>query len=211
MLAYGVSRHTVRKAMQALKQMGVIEVLQGKGSVVVSIPGKMSFVERVPSIEALIDSGGTTDRCLIDKQRICADGELAEAFACEIGREFLQMRFLRHLIKAKSTPMALLTVWIDPMFETISSLLEVEGGYTRDAIVEVMKLQYAFETTAVRQIVSACTLNAETASLLNRPESDSALKIERRYYQNSTKSPHLRSISICRSDLLSVESFFQAN
>ena len=211
MLAYGVSRHTVRKAMETLKQVGIIEVLQGKGSTVVSKPGRMSFIDRVPSIESLIDNGGTTDRLLIDKKLVHANEELAEAFACKLGREFLEMRFLRHIIKTKSIPMALLTVWIDPMFESISKLLEDEGGYTRDAIVEVMKSQYAFETTAVRQTVSACSLDTETARVLNQSESDSALKIERRYYQNSTKSPHLRSISICRSDLLTVESFYQAN
>lgn len=72
--------------------------------------------------------------------------------------------------------------------------LETEGGTPRDTIVEVMKRRFEFETGVIRQNVSAC-----------------ALLIERRYYQNSAGTPHVRTVSICRGDLLSIESYFQAN
>ncbi len=211
MTAYGVSRHTVRRATQALKQMGVIEARQGKGSIVVSRPGSTAFIERAPSIEEFVDKGASLDRRLVEKRIVLANGALAEAFGCSPGRELLETRYLRHVVRDTAVPAVFLTVWIDPMFESIANLLEIEDGTTRDAIVEVMKRQFALETGVIRQNVSACALDTVAAGMLDRPLGECALRIERRYYQKSASTPHLRTISICRSDLLSIESYFQAN
>ena len=211
MSAYGVSRHTVRQATQALKQMGVIEPRQGVGSVVVSKPGGTSFIERVPSVEAIVDMGAEIDRRLIGKKLVSAGEDLATAFGCDPDREFLEMKFLRHVVGETTVPTVFLTVWLDPLFGAISDLLESEGGTTRDAIVEIMKREFAFEVSAIRQNVSAWALDAEAAAVLKRAEGECALKIERRYYQKSSTQPHLRTMSICRGDLLTIESYFQAN
>lgn len=211
MTAYGVSRHTVRQAMQSLKQMGVIQVHQGKGSVVVSKPDATAFIEKIPSLEAIVDMGADLNRRLLKKLVVIADGELAGAFGCETGREFLEMHFVRNLIREPEVPTVFLKVWVDPVFGSISDFLEFEGGTTRDAMVDVLKRHFEFETGAIRQTVSACTIDDEAASVLNLPVGGCALKIERRYYQSPVLLPHLRSISVCRGDLLRIESHFQAN
>ncbi len=211
MTAYGVSRHTVRRAMQSLKQMGVIQAQQGKGSIVVSKSNSAAFIEKIPSLEAIVDIGADLNRRLLGKSIVIADDELASAFGCATGREFLEMHFVRNLITEREVPTVFIKVWIDPIFESISEFLEIEGGTTRDAIVDVMKQHFQFETGAIRQTVSACGIDTQTAAILDRSVGECALKIERRYYQNSVSLPHLRSISICRGDLLKIESHFQAS
>lgn len=209
--AFGVSRHTVRQATQALKQMGVIDARQGKGSVVVSKPGPTVFVERMHSVKSLVGEGASVNRLLVRKLTVRADGELAEAFGSGPDREFLELHYLRQIVKDPPLPAVFLKVWVDPMFESISNALETEDGTTRDAIVEVMKRRFEFETGAIRQNVSACTLDEATAAMLDRSAGECALLIERRYYQNSAGTPHVRTASVCRGDLLSIESYFQAN
>ena len=211
MNAFGVSRHTVRQAMQSLKQMGIIQAHQGKGSIVVSESNNAAFIEKIPSLEAIVDMGAELNRRLLKKTVVVADDELAGAFGCGKGREFLEMHFVRNLIQEPEVPTVFLKVWIDPIFESISDYLETDGGTTRDAIVEVMKQHFEFDTGAIRQTVSACAIDAETEAVLKLPVGECALKIERRYYQNPVSLPHLRSISICRGDLLRIESHFQAN
>ncbi len=211
MAAYGVSRHTVRQATQALRQMGIIEARQGRGSIVVAKPGLSAFVERVASIEELVNNGAKLDRRLVGKTTVEADSELSQAFGCKPGREFVEMRFVRHIVSDRAIPTVALTVWIDPMFESISTTLESENGTTRDAIVEVMRRQFAFETASIRQNVSAFALDEASAEALGRPLGECALRIERRYYRDSSSTPHLRTVSICRHDLLSIDSYFQAN
>lgn len=209
--AFGVSRHTVRQATQALKQMGVIDARQGKGSVVVSKPGPTAFVERMHSFKGLVDEGASVNRRLVRKLIVRADGELGEAFSCGPGRELLELQYLRQIVEDPPLPAVFLKVWIDPMFESISNALETEVGTTRDAIVEVMKRRFEFETGAIRQNISACALDKADAAMLDRPTGECALQIERRYYQNSAGTPHVRTLSVCRGDLLSIESYFQAN
>ena len=210
MSAFGVSRYTVRQATQSLKQMGVIEAHQGKGSVVISKPGALAFVERAHSVEALDDKSAYIDRRLFLRRIVLAGAELADAFGCGTDREFLELQYLRNIVQDTARPVVFLRVWIDPMFESIANLLEIEGGTTRDAIVDVMKRQFEIETAAIRQNVSACTLDAAAAEILDRPVGECALLIERRYYQSSAANPHIRTVSICRSELLSIESYFQA-
>ncbi len=209
MAAFGVSRHTVRQATQLLKQMGVIEAHQGKGSVVVSKPSPPEFVERVHSVEAPVDKGTNVNRRLIQKRIVRANTELADAFGCDTDRDFLELQYLRNIVQKTELPAVFLKVWIDPMFGSIASLLETEGGTTRDAIIDVMKRRYEFETAAIRQNVSACALDEAAADILDRPVGECALRIERRYYQSSATNPHIRTVSICRHELLSIESYFQ--
>ncbi len=209
--AFGVSRHTVRQATQALKQMGVVEARQGKGSVVVSKLGPTAFVERMHSVKSLVGQGASVNRRLVRKLIVRADSELAEAFSCGPDREFLELHYLRRIAEDPPLPAVFLKVWVDPMFESISNALETEGGTTRDVIVDVMKSRFEFETGAIRQNVSACALDETASAMLNRPAGECALLIERRYYQNSAGMPHVRTVSICRGDLLSIESYFQAN
>ena len=42
-------------------------------------------------------------------------------------------------------------------------------------------------------------------------ETGSALRFERRHYRSSATNPHVRAVSICRNELLSIESYFQTN
>ena len=142
MAAFGVSRHTVRQATQLLKQMGVIEAHQGKGSVVVSKPSPPEFIERVHSVEAPVDKGTYVNRRLVHKRIVRADTELANAFGCGTDRDFLELQYLRNIVQKIELPAVFLKVWIDPMFGSIASLLETEGGTTRDAIVNVMNGRY---------------------------------------------------------------------
>lgn len=209
--AHGVSRHTVRQAMQELKQMGVVEAQQGKGTIVIANGHTAAFVEKIPSLESIVDMGAQLNRKLLQKRLVGADSALAEAFGCDPGREFLEIDFIRSLQQDPVVPTVFLRVWIDPLFRKISDYLEFDSGTTRDAIVDVMKEQFQIETKAIRQTVSACSLNEQAASVLDLPAGTSALKIERKYYRNSVSKPHLRSISICRGDMLKIESYFQSS
>lgn len=208
---HGVSRHTVRQAMQELKQMGMVEAQQGKGTIVIAKAHTAAFVEKIPSLEAIVDMGAHLNRQLLQTKVVRASSELAEAFGCETGREFLELHFVRSLQQTPVLPTVFLKVWIDPLFKEISDHLQVDNGTTRDAIVEVMKQQFQIETKSIRQTVSACSMNEQSAAVLDLPVGTSGLKIERKYYRSSISSPHLRSISICRGDLLKIESHFQAS
>ena len=47
----------------------------------------------------------------------------------------------------------------------VKSAIPRQSTTTRDAIVEVMKQHFEFDTEAIRQTISACAIDAETKSL----------------------------------------------
>jgi GntR family transcriptional regulator len=205
--AYSVSRHTVRQALQSLKQIGVIEARQGKGSIVIATATDAALVERIQSIEALIEMGGDLNRRLLSKRKIAADAVLAEAFDTQVGREFIEFHLLRYLAKNPEVPIAYLKAWIDPLFEPITAMVEDDGR----TMVELMKVHYDREIGSIRQTVTAWSLDEIVAGHLDRPAGEAALQVERRYYESASSPAHLRTISICRGDMVQIESHFQSS
>ena len=77
-------------------------------------------------------------------------------------------------------------------------------------IVELMKLHFNREINSIRQSITACALNVEVAEKLDRPVGECALHVERQYFQSSRSPTYLRTISICRGDMVQIESRFQS-
>lgn len=207
MQAYGVSRHTVRQALQHLKQSGIIEAQQGKGSIVISANAAPAFVDKIQSIEALIEKGGSLTRRIISTSQVKADAALAAAFDTDMDREFTEIHLLRYSQEDQAIPVAYLKVWVDPLFQDISNVLESDGR----TVVELMKVKYDHEIGSIRQTISACNLDETLAGHLQIAAGDCALQIERRYYQTSLSHAHLRTISICRGDMVQIQSHFLAS
>jgi len=80
MRAYGVSRHTIRAAIDELKSRGAVVSRQGQGCKVISTGGHPAYAEEIQSIEELITFGQETRRELISHEIIEADEEIAEIF-----------------------------------------------------------------------------------------------------------------------------------
>ena len=108
--------------------MGVVEAQQGKGTIVIANGHTAAFVEKIPSLEAIVDMGAQLNRKQLQKKLVSADSELAEAFGCDIGREFLEIDFIRSLQQDPVLPTVFLRVWIDPLFRKISDYLEFDRG-----------------------------------------------------------------------------------
>ncbi len=206
MEAFGVSRHTVRQALQGLKQMGLIQAQQGKGSVIIAKANPSAYVDMIQSIEALIAKGGDLDRRLILSRSVEADDELSQAFGTKKGREFTEIHLVRHSKQGPSVPVAYLKIWVDPEFSSLARELENDGR----TVAEIMKLRFGMETGSIRQSITATSLNQEVAEKLDRPAGDPALQIERLYSKTTLALPHLRTISICRGDLVQIDSHFQS-
>ena len=206
MEAFGVSRHTVRQALQGLKQMGLIQAQQGKGSVIIAKANPSTYVEMIQSIEALIAKGGDLDRRLIMSAKIKAEDELAQAFATKMGREFTEIHLVRHSEQVHPVPVAYLKIWVDPEFSSLARELENDGR----TVAEIMKLKFGMEIGSIRQSITAISLSEEVADKLDRPAGEPALQIERLYSETTLALPHLRTISICRGDLVQIDSHFQS-
>ena len=82
---FGVSRHTVREALRALREEGLVASRQGAGTTVVRRAARPLYTYSVSSIEELLQYA-TEARYAVDKSGIVvADRPLAERLGCDVG------------------------------------------------------------------------------------------------------------------------------
>ena len=206
MTAYAVSRDTIRRALQELRNQGLVSSRQGQGSKVVSKGLAPALVERIQSVDELIKFGQGTRRKLLRVEAVEADQDLADAFETTLGRRLVKAHMLRMSAGNPSKPIAYLVLWMDALFEPIVKEFERQ----QLSVAELVERRFGVGVGAVRQKVSATNLDGTTAKLLQRTEGDAALVIDRRYYDRSGGDVHLRARSVCPADAIEVESFFQA-
>ena len=204
MRAFGVSRHTIRTAIQELKQRGLVQSRQGQGSTVVTTTPAAAYVETIQSIDQLITFGQETRRELISRTVVAADADLAAMFGCGIGRRLAEIRMLRKTTDGNGRTIALVTLWLDVILEPAVDAFST----IRKSAAEIIHEQFGIETKVVRQIVRAEALNAADAATLGVEVGASALVIERRYHSTQTSEPFLIARSLCRADAIALASNF---
>lgn len=204
MRTFGVSRNTVRNAIQDLKTKGLVASRQGQGSVVLAKNPPESFVETIQSIDELIKFGQESKRYLISNSIVSANSELVEKFGCNLGRKYAQVRMLRQSIGEDSSTIAVVTLWMDVLFEQV--IQELNGS--RKPVAEIIQNEYGLEAKSVLQTVSANQLDLCSAELLGVPEGSPTLVIERKYCTGPGEIPYLIARSLCRADAIKVASTF---
>lgn len=205
MRAYGVSRHTVRAAVQDLKSRGVVASRQGQGSTVISATGQAAFAERIQSIDQLIAFGQKTRRELLSREIVEADEETATEFGCEPGRRLTRARMLRRLLDG-DRKIALVTLWMNALLdEVVGELAEVQRS-----AAEIIRERFGLNTNVVEQTIHSDRLDDDTAAILDADPGGPALVVIRAYYENRGSEPFLLARSICRADAFRVISTFVA-
>jgi GntR family transcriptional regulator len=106
---YGVSRVTVRRALEELRQEGLVTSRKGSGWFVALDPVRQAL-GRVTTVEAALEaSGATAERRVLEFGFEAATATVAAALDLEPGAEVLRVR---RLTLADGAPFALVTVWL---------------------------------------------------------------------------------------------------
>lgn len=204
MRAYGVSRHTVRNAVQELKSRGIASSRQGQGSRVIADGPASGFVERIQSISELVAFAQETRRELVASEFVDADEDLVRKFECAPGRRLLKLKMIRYSVEPASKPIAFLTFYMDALFETA---IEAFCNQSRSA-AEIISEQFGYDIGSVTQTVSADALSREAATVLGEEPGGPALVIERDYAISPDTAPHMTVSSVCAARNVKVVSRF---
>ncbi|MBQ7247008.1 MAG: GntR family transcriptional regulator [Lachnospiraceae bacterium] len=173
---FGISRTTVRRAIELLSRDGFIVVKQGFGTQVVSrkVSQSLNHVNTVG--DALEMKGHKTGikSCYIE--RIPADAALASMMNIPIGTPLICIHRIR---TSDGIPACIMKNYI-----LASWVPEIEKELMIDKLYEFLREKYGIVYSALRNIVSACNASYEESQLLEVEPKTALMTVNRQCYVN---------------------------
>ena len=195
--AYGVSRITVRQALQALDEDGLIERQQGRGTFVSnrkSRKGRFSgTIHLTGSLDELIAMGMDTPVKVIEMNLVSADQHEAELLQLSVGSNIYRLKRLR-LNDGK--PFGLIFNYIPEDIGAKLTIEELGSG----ALLHTMETKLGLDLVSARQHIHAELADPYVAKLLNIRVGTALLSIERTVYADGDR-PVEYVHTLYRSDL----------
>jgi GntR family transcriptional regulator len=170
----GLSRPTMRRAMQHLVDKGLIVRRRGIGTRVVQ-PRVRRPLELTSLYDDLARSGQSPTTRVLDMGQVEADAEVAEALGCPIGAPTLKLVRLR---SAGDTPIAKMTNYLP---ERVGPLTEEDLQHR--GLYEVMRTR-GVQLHSATQVVGARTATAVEARLLGESRGAALLTMQRTTYDD---------------------------
>lgn len=162
---YDASRVTVRRALELLRDEGLLDARQGFGWFVATHPLRQSL-GRLATIEAqMAESGLTPERRILDFAFVAASREVRSVLGVE------QVLRVKRLNVADGEPFAVVTVWCPAELGQHLSRADVE----RSPFYELLAVPLGGAT----QTIAAAAADATTAALLEIPVGSPVLRCER--------------------------------
>lgn len=172
---YGVSRFTVRQALETLVNEGLIRRRAGSGTYLTGLHRQSRYVRVLGSVEDLLAIGDETWFVPEHTLRLETSSAAAERLRLE-WEEVWATRGVRYLA---GSPLGYWEVYLPPeVGALIRDRLPDEGNY---AIVNQIEQNTGLRLSRVEQVVSADAAGAHVAEVLGIPIESPVLRIERLY------------------------------
>lgn len=165
---YGLSRPTVRRAVQELVDKGLLVRKRGVGTQVIQ-PHVRRSVELTSLYEDLARAGETPRTAVLSLERLPAPADVAEELDLAEGDEITVVRRLR---RSRGEPLALMTNYLPDRFRPTAEELSERGLY------QYLRRQ-GVHLRVAHQRIGARLARAEEARLLEEPPRAALLTMER--------------------------------
>ena len=174
---FGVSRYTVRQAIQHLRQQGLVSARKGVGTRVETRQIDVSYSHAINSLSELLQFAHETRLDLMGHELLEARGALAEKLGCRPRKQWLRFEGIRHGARGEP-PICHTEVFIDAAYKALVS----DTASLRTAVWSLIEKQYGETVVEVDQEIEAAILDAKQAELLHAAPGSPALRFTRRYF-----------------------------
>jgi DNA-binding GntR family transcriptional regulator len=173
---FGVSRHTVREALRALRDEGLVASRQGAGTTVLRRAARSLYTYAVSSVEELLQYASEA-RYQVDKSSvIAADDPLAEKLGCLVGQRSLRVEGFRYT-EGTAHPVCWTEVFVRADYAGIALMI----GRQKGTIYSWIEEMYGVRVGTVEQVLSTDVIPRAIASALGTQPESLGIAIQRTY------------------------------
>ena len=174
---HGVSRHTVRAALERLRELGLVERRPGIGTIVADRPMAAPYVHSANSIGEILQYTVETQLQPLYAEIVSARGALVRDLQCRNGQRWLHVGCLRTM-GPKAPPLGWTDLYIIPAYQGVREHL----GRSNEPVYALLEKLYGERITEIRQDIAAAEIPPNRAEFLQVVPGSPALRIVRRYF-----------------------------
>ncbi|MBO3277021.1 GntR family transcriptional regulator [Pseudomonas schmalbachii] len=175
---WGLSRYTVRQAIQKLCALGLVTRQAGVGTRVVANRPQSKYTQ---SMDALTDlaryAKGTTFQLTV-REQIEAGPDQVELLRCEAGTPWLHLGGVRLNSNESREPIALVDIYVDAAFADLPKI----GKHMNVPVYNLIEERYGIRMTRVEQELQGVLIDGATAEALQVPAGSPGLRAIRTYF-----------------------------
>ncbi len=183
---YGVSRITIRQAVEILENAGLVERQQGRGTYVIEV-GRSHFGWNIGRVEDLVFLGETTRLELTSKRKIKANKTIASDL--ELAQK-TSVYFIKGVRYTGDPTKALYNAYTN---EAIGRQIEIKPIESQLLFLEVERIAKE-PIKSAKQFIYATSANKKIAEEIN-VQPGSPVLVTKRIYRNMNKIPLLVAIT----------------
>lgn len=192
---HGVSRQTVRAALNVLEREGLVERRRGAGTYVQLPRPPRGFGQSVLTTEALINYASNTRRVVQKSEEIVVDKVLARQIGLDPGSRWIRLVSKRVDPSKPERPICVSYGYVDASLATICDYLDDETT----ALCDLLAQHCGVHVEVIEQEMQGAVVSEEISELIVAPEGFPALQMTRRY-RDASGWIFLVSISIHPAD-----------
>lgn len=174
---FGVSRQTVRQALQHLRTEGLLSAKKGVGTRVESLQSSSDYRYSLQSLTDIFQYATETEFEIRDREEITVEGHLASELGCRPGRKWIRLTGLRRAIGVRE-PLCALQVLVDARYAGAVKNLEI----VQTPIFTRIEQQYGETITEIHQQLEASLIGEDRAAELAVEAGSAALRVTRRFF-----------------------------
>lgn len=175
--ALGVSRQTVRFALQRLRQQGLVSSRKRVGTRVEARKSDSGYSFALQSLTEIFQYANETIFEILEEEEVTARGKLAMDLGAPSGRRFYRISGLRKVI-GEEQPFGWVDVWVDGSQAAAVRGIEVH----RSAIFSLIERHSGESVAEVTQAIHAIPLPKHLSVPLQAVPGEAALQVTRRYF-----------------------------
>lgn len=175
---YGVSRATLRSALEIVQELGLISRRKRVGIRIEASKPKHAYEQSLSSIEDLVQFATVTERHVQTVGTVAVDEATAALLGCAASDRWMKVELLRTDPRQDGLPICWTTLYLEAK---LASGIRRKLHSSEGLVCEMVEEKFGRVVDEVRQDIRATLLPRHLAEKLAAPANSAALQITRRY------------------------------